>query len=78
MSGKREERIAAVIAQAPISVQGSLTRAFSGSASPRAAIKAHCLACTGFDRLAVRNCTGWGCPLWKYRPFQLKDEMDAE
>jgi len=70
----REERIARVVAEAPQSAQGTLQRAFSGTASPRAAIKAACLACVGYDRASIKNCTGWSCPLWKYRPFQDGDE----
>lgn len=66
----RDTRVAKVISEAPESAKGSLTRAFSGSASPRAAIKAMCLTCVGYDRDSIRNCTGYSCPLWKYRPFQ--------
>ena len=66
----RDERVARVIADAPTSSQKSLREAFSGSASPRAAIKAMCLTCVGYERDSVRNCTGWSCPLWKYRPYQ--------
>jgi len=66
----REERIAKVITEAPESVKKTLAEAFSGSTSPRKAIKAQCLTCAGFDRDAIRNCTGFSCPLWMYRPFQ--------
>jgi hypothetical protein len=65
----RETRVK-VIAEAPKSAQNSLTRAFSGDSSPRGAIKAMCLCCVGFERTAITNCTGYSCPLWKYRPFQ--------
>lgn len=68
-----EQRRALVVAQriseAPQSCQKSLAQAFFGSASPRQAIKAMCLACVGFDRQSVRNCTGYSCPLWQYRPY---------
>lgn len=67
----REERMARIVADAPISVQEALRRAFSGSASPRAAIKVQCLVCTGYDRNDVKNCLGYSCPLWAYRPFQV-------
>ena len=66
----RSRHVAKVVAGAPPSVQNTLSRAFSGAASPRAAIKAMCLCCTGYERLAAQNCTGWSCPLWAYRPFQ--------
>ena len=66
----QEIRAERVIADAPESVKKLLSRAFSGSASPRAAIKAQCLVCVGYERDSIRNCTGYSCPLWKYRPFQ--------
>lgn len=66
----REQRIAAVISQAPESAKGCLQEAFSGSASPRKAIKAFCLVCTGYDRAAIKTCSSYACPLWQYRPFQ--------
>jgi hypothetical protein len=73
----RTQRIADVVESAPTSVQNTLSRAFSGAASPRGAVKAMCLTCCGFDRLAVRNCSGWSCPLWAYRPFQ-QDSLSEE
>jgi hypothetical protein len=66
----RADTVEKKIAEAPESCRGALREAFSGSASPRKAIKAACLACMGFDRNSVANCTGWSCPLWAYRPFQ--------
>jgi len=66
----RESRIEKTVSEAPNSVKNVLKLAFAGTASPRAAIKAQCLSCVGYDRESVRNCTGWSCPLWKYRPFQ--------
>jgi hypothetical protein len=66
----RDIRVARVISEAPESAKGSLTRAFSGEASPRTAIKAMCLTCVGYDRNSIKNCTGYACPLWQYRPFQ--------
>ena len=66
----RAERVRKVISIAPESARKSLARAFSGSASPRQAIKAQCLVCMGYDRQEIKNCTGWSCPLWMYRPFQ--------
>lgn len=70
MSAAREERVAKMIAEAPPSSRKTLREAFFGSASPRAAIKAMCLSCVGYDRSSITNCTGWSCPLWKYRPYQ--------
>ena len=58
------------LSQAPESAKGVLAGAFSGSASPRKAIKAMCLSCTGFERKEIANCSSFACPLWQYRPFQ--------
>jgi hypothetical protein len=73
----RNERIELVVSEAPESAKKSLREAFSGSASPRKAIKAQCLVCVGYDRNAIRDCTGFSCPLWAYRPFQ-KGATDGE
>ena len=66
----RQARVASVISEAPSGVKKALGEAFSGSASPRKAIKAQCLMCVGYDRDDIRNCTAYGCALWAYRPFQ--------
>jgi hypothetical protein len=68
----RQIRIEKVLSEAPETARGALAQAFSGSASPRKAIKAMCLACVGFKRAEITNCTGFSCPLWKYRPFQTE------
>ena len=70
MENARNQRVERVISEAPESVQKTLTQAFLGSASPRAAIKAMCLCCMGYERDQIRACTGYSCPLWAYRPFQ--------
>lgn len=69
----REKRVEQVISEAPESVKNCLKLAFSGSGGKTNAIKAQCLVCTGYDREAIRNCTGYSCPLWAYRPFQPKE-----
>jgi hypothetical protein len=68
--GTREMRMEKAISEAPESAKNTLREAFSGSASPRRAIKAMCLTCVGYDRQEIKNCSAHGCPLWKYRPFQ--------
>lgn len=68
----REKRVAAILAEAPESAKNCLKLAFSGSGGKTNAIKAMCLACVGYDRAAIRDCTGYSCPLWQYRPFQVK------
>ena len=50
-----------------------MRRAFEGKSSPRAAIKAFCLHCTGYVRKDVADCTALACPLFAYRPYQDKD-----
>jgi hypothetical protein len=67
----RKQRYERAISEAPESVKNTLREAFSGSASPRKAIKAMCLSCVGYDRKAIRDCTGYSCPLWAYRPYQI-------
>ena len=66
----RKARIVQIVTNAPLSVQNTLRHAFSGTASPRAAIKAQCLLCAGFDRNEVKNCAAFSCGLFTYRPFQ--------
>ena len=68
----RNKRVEAVLADAPESVKNCLNLAFSGSGGKTNAIKAMCLVCVGYDRAAIRDCTGYSCPLWAYRPFQAK------
>lgn len=58
------------IETAPVSYRGILTRALAGKCSPRTAIKAQCAECNGFDRDAIANCKAYGCPLWRFRPYQ--------
>lgn len=70
----REQRISETIADAPTSARGILKRAFEGSGGRKNAIAAMCLHCTGYDRETVRNCTGWSCPLWQWRPFQSSSQ----
>jgi hypothetical protein len=45
-------------------------RAFAGTASPRMAIRAKCLACVGHIRADVTNCTAILCELHPLRPYQ--------
>lgn len=66
----REKRVQTVLDGAPESVKNCLKLAFSGSGGKANAVKAMCLCCTGYDRAVIRDCTGYTCPLWQYRPFQ--------
>jgi hypothetical protein len=66
----REIRVQQAISEAPESVKNCLKLAFSGDGGRANAIKAMCMTCVGYDRKEITNCTGFRCPLWKYRPFQ--------
>lgn len=66
----REERIAKELCDATQKYKGVMTKAFAGTCSPRAAIKAKCLECCSYERETIKNCTGYSCPLWAYRPYQ--------
>ena len=63
------------LAGAPKKYRSVLQRAFAGS-SRSSAIHAFCLACVGFQREDVRNCSAEGCPLHPYRPY--KPGVDPE
>ena len=64
------EKQAQYVEKAPEMSRGIIARAFDKTASPRAAIKAKCLACCNFARDEITHCTVWTCPLHAYRPFQ--------
>ena len=51
------------------SALGHFKAAFAGR-SRKAAITSFCLDCMGLDRVAVRECSVTGCPLYPYRPKQ--------
>ena len=66
---KRNRMMQAVSEDAP-SRANVFRRAYAGQASPRQAIKAHCLECCWMEQSAITECTATGCPLWNYRPYQ--------
>jgi hypothetical protein len=74
----RDDRVAKVIADAPVSARGILVRALDGTGGRKNAIAAMCLYCTGYDRETVRSCTAWSCPLWQWRPFQPAAETPVK
>ncbi len=49
-------------------------KAFTGSVSPRRAIKAKCLDCVGYEQPfeEIANCTSQSCAPVPYRPYQEK------
>jgi hypothetical protein len=70
-AGQKIEKIRARRLEAcPRSSKRLLASCWAKKASPRAAIKAFCAECVGYDRLAVTECTAYACPLWRYRPHQ--------
>ena len=71
----REELVKQAIADASPLYRTAMAKAYSGTASPRSAIKAQCLHCVGYIRNDVTHCTGFSCPLWAYRPYQIKGGM---
>ena len=44
--------------------------------SYKRAIRAFCMMCMGFDNVAeeIKNCTGYSCPLYQFRPNKKDDE----
>lgn len=71
-NAQRDERVAKALADSSPMFRPVMEKAYSGDASPGKAIKAKCLECTGYDRMTIRNCTGYSCPLWHYRPYQTE------
>ena len=54
------------VSQIPTKYRGLHERAMSGK-SRKAAIRAHCLMCVGWQAREVELCTAKGCPLYPYR-----------
>ncbi len=68
------ERIAKRRADMPKAYRKNYDRAMSGQ-SRRAAMHAFCLECCQWERVEVRICTSYACPLYPYRPYT--DAQDA-
>lgn len=68
----RDARVAKAIDEASPLYRIIMRKAYQGNASPRSAIKAQCLICVGYVRDDITHCTGYRCPLWTYRPYQIK------
>ena len=66
------------IQDAPPVYQGAVRDALDGKASPRRAIKAFCLSCTGFMREEVRHCTATCCPLHAFRPYVKREAINDD
>ena len=76
LSEKMALKRAARIETTPMSFRGIMARAMSGNCAPRAAIRAFCAECQGFDRNGVATCTAYACPLWNFRPYQGKSATE--
>jgi hypothetical protein len=66
-----KKRLAEVAEDGPL-YSAIFVKAYAGEGSKRDAIKAMCLHCVGLDeghREAIKNCTGYSCPLWQWRPY---------
>ena len=72
----REERVTKAIDEASPLYRPVLQKAYAGVAPPRSAIKAQCLHCVGYIRDDVTHCTSFACPLWAYRPYQIKGSKE--
>ena len=66
----RKARVEARAIQVPPLYRAGYLRAAAGKASPRAAMKAFCLECMGWDRGAVAACTALACSHYGYRPWR--------
>lgn len=64
------DRIAEYLATVPARYRALVTKTFEAAVSPRQAIKAACLRCSGFQRAEVAECAVSTCPLRMYRPYQ--------
>lgn len=69
---KRRDRLLVRAKQVPSARFPSWAKSVLGIASPRAAIKARCEDCVGYEQLpeSIRSCTAVACPTWAYRPHQ--------
>lgn len=60
----------------PDRAKSTFTRAFSGK-SKASALKAKCLDCSNFQMEEIKLCPVKKCPLWQYRPYQVKVESSS-
>jgi hypothetical protein len=76
MSTERQERIAKRRKDTPRIHRANYDEAVSGR-SRKAAIKAFCLECVGWEKEEVRLCTGLACPLYPYRPYHKSKRNES-
>jgi hypothetical protein len=73
---KRALMVRQVLEDAP-GKAGVFRKVYSGTASPRQAIKAKCLECCWMDEAGIRECTATGCPLFDFRPYQSSKRKEG-
>lgn len=71
---KFPERTYRAIAGTPDRYLNSRLKAVLGLSAPRAAIKAKCEDCVGYEEIQARvgDCQSFSCPIWFHRPYQTK------
>jgi len=62
----KDDTIARRLAEMPPKYRGIYKRAMTGK-SRKAALRAFCLECCGWQRVEVARCTAPACPLFPYR-----------
>lgn len=58
--------------QVPKKYQALYSRTQAKKAGPLQAIRMQCLECIGYVKDEIPLCTDTGCPLYQYRPYQMK------
>lgn len=56
----------------PTKYKRMFDRCIAGTASPREAIKLHCLECWGYSLDDAADCQGYACPLYAYNPLRMR------
>lgn len=77
MSSERETQIAKRRAEMPCAYRACYDKAVSGK-SRKAAMRAFCLECCGYEIREVFLCTDLGCPLYPYRPRSRVSQGTSE
>ena len=74
LKSKLPKRSMDLVDGVPTLYQGRLMKALLGELSAKAAIRAHCEQCVGWEdtKPRVGGCTTYACALHAYRPYQEK------
>ncbi len=67
---KAINRVAQRRADMPSRYRKLYDRVMKGEATPRDAIKMHCLECWGWAQIETSRCDNYPCSLYPYRPYQ--------